>query len=81
ADAVVFAVAVEALELRVFARQLFDPVTEGMNRTVARAVDEVDRALCFQGRFQHRQRRGNPHTTTDQHQRLVIVRQGELARW
>lgn len=81
AHAIVFCVAIEALELRVLGRQGVDPVTERMHPAVSRAVDKVHRALGGQGCFEHRQRRCDAHPAADQHQRLVAGNQGEFARW
>ncbi len=74
ADAVIFGIAVETLELRVTLGQPVDPVAEGVDAAIARAVDEVHRPLGFQRRFQHGQGRGDADATTDQHQRFVTGR-------
>ncbi|MNN70337.1 hypothetical protein D3C81_1861830 [compost metagenome] len=80
AHAIVFGIAIEALELRMARGQAIDPVAKRMHRAIACTVDEMHQAPGRQGRFKHRQGWRDTHSTTDQHQGLVAGSQGELTR-
>src|SRR5690606_11144400 len=58
---------------------LVDPVAEGMDRAIARVMDEVDRPTAVLRGFQHGQGRRDADAGGNQHQRLAARTKDEVA--